>query len=307
MPMFTSRVLGVLQILFVLGTTYFLFLSISNIIWLRLSSRKPGRTTGGKVSVLIPARNEEKNIGLCLESLLVQTYSNYEVVVLDDQSSDGTWDVVSGYAERYPGLIRAVRGNPLPDNGWYGKPHAMQQLSEYASGEYFLFTDADTVHSVESISWAVSNIEWHKADCMSGYVFQELSTFGELLIVPATYIMTTMILPLWLIAATRAPMLSFAIGQLIMFRREAFDAIGGYSSVSERISDDIFIARELKKEGFRLIFLDIRRHIRCRMYEGYRESFNGFSKNIYDFFKNRPAFFTAAATSLVFFVVLPDI
>ncbi len=305
MPMFTTRVLGVLQVLFVLGTTYFLFLSISNIIWLRLSSRKPCITTGGKVSVLIPARNEEKNIGRCLESLLVQTYSNYEIVVLDDQSSDGTWDILSGYAERYPGLIRAVRGNPLPHNGWYGKPYAMQQLSEYASGEYFLFTDADTVHSRESISWAVSNIERHKADCMSGYVFQELNTFGELLIVPATYIMTTMILPLWLIAATRAPMLSFAIGQLIMFRRRAFDAIGGYSSVSERISDDIFIARELKKEGFRLIFLDIRRHIKCRMYEGYRESFNGFSKNIYDFFKNRPAFFTAATTSLVFFVVLP--
>jgi chlorobactene glucosyltransferase len=117
--------------------------------------------------------------------------------------------------------------------------------------------------------------------------------------------MTTMILPLWLIAATRAPWLSFAIGQLIMFRREAFNAIGGYSSVSERISDDIFIARELKKSGFRLIFLDIRRYIRCRMYEGYRESFNGFSKNIYDFFKNRPTFFSVAATSLVFFVVLP--
>lgn len=121
---------------------------------------------GGKVSVLIPARNEEDNLERCLESLLVQTYSNYEVVVLDDQSTDRTW-------------------------------------SEYANGDYLLFTDADTVHSKESIAWAVTNIESHGVDCLSGYVSQELNTFEEVLIVPATYIMTTMILPLWLIAATK--------------------------------------------------------------------------------------------------------
>lgn len=166
----------------------------------------------------------------------------------------------------------------------------MQQLSEYANGDYLLFTDADTVHSKESIAWAVTNIESHGVGCLSGYVSQELNTFGEVLIVRATYIMTTMILPLWLIAATKAPGLSFAIGQFIMFRRQAYEAIGGYSTVSGHISDDIFVVRELKNAGFCLIFLDIHRYVRCRMYIGYRASFNGICKNIYDFFKKDRCF-----------------
>ena len=303
--MLAPHVLNVFYVLCVLGATYFLFLSLSNIVWLRLSSRKPHTTMGGKVSVLIPARNEEENLEKCLESLLVQTYTNYEVIVLDDQSTDHTWEIITHYVKRYPGLIRAVKGKPLPRDGWNGKPFAMQQLSEYANGDYFLFTDADTVHSRESIAWAVTNIESHGVDCLSGYVSQELNTFGEVLIVPATYIMTTIILPLWLIAATRAPGLSFAIGQFVMFKRQAYEAIGGYSSVSEHISDDIFVVRELKKAGFHLIFLDIRKYVRCQMYKGYRASFDGICKNIYDFFKNRPVFLTAALSALVFFVVLP--
>jgi chlorobactene glucosyltransferase len=181
----------------------------------------------------------------------------------------------------------------------------MQQLARCARGEYLMFTDADTVHGSQSISWAVTNIETHRADCISGYVFQELATLGEMFIVPATYIMSAMVLPLWLIGATRTPSLSFAIGQLIVFRRRAFEAIGGYASVRAQISDDVAIARELKKADFREVFLDVRRHVRCRMYSGYRESFNGLSKNIYDFAKRRTLLLATAITLLVGLVVFP--
>jgi chlorobactene glucosyltransferase len=137
----------VLHILLPLGAVYFFLLAASNIIWLRLSSRKPRRRSGKRVSVLIPARNEEANLARCLDSLVEQSYENYEIIVLDDQSTDGTWEILSDYAERYPGLVRAVRGRPLPERGWNGKPHAMQQLSELATGEYYLCTDADTVRT----------------------------------------------------------------------------------------------------------------------------------------------------------------
>jgi chlorobactene glucosyltransferase len=294
-----------IRLLFFLGAAYFLVLSISNIVWLRLSSHRPRITRGRMVSVLIPARDEEKNIAHCLDSLLDQTYSNYEIVVLDDQSSDRTWEIITEYARRNPGRVRAAHGEPLPGGGWCGKPHAMQQLSRHARGEYLLFTDADTVHGRESIAWAVTNMEWHRADCVSGYVFQEMNTIGEQFIVPATYIMSAMVLPLWLIAALPAPGLSFAIGQVIMFRRRAFESIGGYARVAGKISDDLAIARELKRAGFREVFLDIRRHVRCRMYEGYRASFNGISKNIYDLARHRTMFFAAAVTLLVTLVVIP--
>jgi chlorobactene glucosyltransferase len=296
---------NLVRLLFVLGAGYFFLLSLSNIVWLRLSSRKPSLTRGGLVSVLIPARDEEKNIGQCLDSLLTQTYRDYEILVLDDQSSDRTGEIIAEYERRHPERVRVVKGRPLAGDGWYGKPHAMQQLSEHARGEYLLFTDADTVHGRESLAWAVTNMEWHEADCVSGYVFQEMNTLGEQFIVPATYIMSAMVLPLWLIASLPAPGLSFAIGQMIMFRRRAFEAIGGYSRVRGKISDDLAIARELKKAGFREVFLDIRRHVRCRMYEGYRASFNGLSKNIYDLARNRSVFFAAAVTLLAAFVVLP--
>lgn len=291
--------------IFILGTLYFLLLSASNVLWLRLSSLAPRLTRGRKVSVLVPARDEEKNIRQCLDSLLQQTYTNYEIVVLDDQSSDATWRIIEDYGERHPERVRAVRGEPLPGSGWSGKTHAMQQLAGLARGDYLMFTDADTIHGRESISWAVTNIEAHRADCISGYVFQELQTLGELFIVPAIYIMSTMVLPLWLIGATRAPGLSFAIGQLIVFRRRAFDAIGGYAAVSGQISDDVAIARELKRAGFREVFLDIRRLVRCRMYSGYRSSFDGIAKNIYDFAKRRLLFLASAITLLVGLVVLP--
>ena len=293
------------RLVFVLGAAYFLFLSISNVVWLRMSSRAPRLRRGRKVSVLVPARNEERNLPACLDSLLDQTYLNYEVVVLDDQSSDRTWEIVRSYARKHPGRVRGVRGEPLAENGWLGKPHAMQQLARQASGEYLMFTDADTVHGRESIAWAVTNLEAHHADVVSGYVQQELVTLGEQCIVPATYIMSAMLLPLWLIASVPIPGLSFAIGQLLVIRRGAFEAIGGYSRVKDEISDDLAIARELKRAGFREVFLDIRRHIRCRMYDGYRASFMGLSKNIYDIARRRTLLFAAAITLLVGIVVLP--
>jgi chlorobactene glucosyltransferase len=232
---------GWVRLMFLIGAGYFLLLSISNVVWLRLSSREPRLRRGRKVSVLVPARNEERNIRLCIDSLLDQTYANYEIVVLDDQSTDGTWEIISQYQERLPGRVRAVRGEPLPREGWLGKPHAMQQLARHASGEYLMFTDADTVHGTESIAWAVTNLESHRADCVSGYVYQEMNTLGEQFIVPATYIMSAMLLPLWLITALPTPGLSFAIGQLLIFRRSAFEAIGGYSRVRGQISDDLAI------------------------------------------------------------------
>ena len=290
---------------FCLVAAYFLVLSLSNVAWLRLSAGRIRRGYSGLVSVLIPCRNEAGNIGRCLESLLRQSYGGYEILVLDDRSTDGTWEVIQGFAERHPDRITALRGKALPAAGWCGKPHAMQQLAVQARGEYLMFTDADTEHGPESIAWAVGNLERRRVDCLSGYVHQHIGSFGEMLIVPVTYIMSALFLPLWLIPFSRTPALSFAIGQLIVFRRRAFAAIGGYASVAQRISDDIFVAREVKRAGFRMAFIDLRRHVSCRMYEGYHAAFQGITKNIYDFFRRRPLFFAAAASTLVLFVVLP--
>ncbi len=294
------------DVLFV-GAAWFLVLSLSNVLWLRLATRRPSRPDGRvpRVSVLVPARDEEGSIERCLESLADQSYPDYEVIVLDDQSTDATWQIIQQVAAAHPGLVRAVRGVPLSGEDWYGKPHAMQQLASLASGEVLMFTDADTVHARDSVAWAAVNLRAHRAQCLSGFVHQELGSFGEHLVVPATYIMTAMILPLWLIPVTRRPGLSFAIGQLLVFDRRAFEAVGGLASVARRISEDTAIAREMKARGFRTVFLDAGPWVRCRMYRDYRSSLEGIAKNIYDYLRNRTAFFATAMTLLVLFAVLP--
>jgi chlorobactene glucosyltransferase len=292
-------------VVLLLGTLYFLVLSATNVLWLRLSGCRPDRRGRGRVSVLVPARDEESTIARCLDSLLAQSYGDCEIIVLDDDSSDRTWQIIEGYARRFPGRVRALQGEPLPREGWYGKPHAMRQLAARATGELLLFTDADTVHGRDSVAWAVSALRRHRAGMLSGYVLQELGTVGEALVVPATYLMSAMILPLWAIPVTRWARLSFAIGQFIIVSREAFAAIGGIDAVSSAISDDVAFARAAKEAGVRTVFLDASAHVRCRMYQGYRASVDGISKNIFDFFRTRPMFFAAAVTLLVLFVLLP--
>jgi len=304
MPLFSFRTIYLLHLLVAFGTLAILGMSLANILWMRSSGHRAVSVDRGRVSVLIPARNEEANIRRCLDSLLEQSYPNYEVIVLDDCSQDRTWQILEEYALRHPKRLQAVRGAPLPQ-GWCGKTHAMQLLSRYASGDYLMFTDADTIHSPDSVSWSVTNINKHSAGFLSGYVQQDLQSFGEALIVPTTYIMSAILMPFWLVPRTRSPMLTMAVGQMVMFRSDVFRAIGGYASVAEQISEDVFVARAVKKSGYRTVFLNLRENVTCRMYEGYRDSFDGIGKNIYDFFKNQPALFASVASILVAFIVLP--
>jgi chlorobactene glucosyltransferase len=255
--------------------------------------------------VLIPARNEEHNIGRCLDSLVAQTHANYEILVLDDQSSDGTWSIIERFAHEHPGRVTAIKGRPLPENGWNGKPHALHQLAEQARGEYLLFTDADTVHAPESISWAVTNLEAHRVDFLSAYTGQELGTLGEALLVPIMYLMTAVVMPIWMVVVPRASLFSFAIGQFVMIRREAYRAVGGYEAISHHINDDIAMARLVRRAGFRSIFLDARRQVRCRMYYGFRQSFIGLTRAIGDFLNRRIVSLVSASAAIVVLFLLP--
>jgi len=123
--------------------------------------------------------------------------------------------------------------------------------------------------------------------------------------VPVQYLMSAMFLPLWAVTSRTFRGISFAIGQVIVFRRSAFEAIGGYESVRGKITDDLAIAHEMKKAGYREVFLDLRHYVRCRMYEGYRASFDGIAKNIYDVARNYTVLFAIAASLLAAFALLP--
>ncbi len=285
-------------------SVYFLVFALTNAFWLWIYSKKPRIFQGPKVSVCIPARNEEKNIEGCVRSFMAQSYDNYEVLVLNDNSEDGTAGILSALAEEFPGRLRVFDGKPL-EEGWTGKIFAMSQLIQHADGEYLLFSDADTIHGRDSIAFAVTNLTVHNADMLSGYIKEKVVTFGERITIPLMFMLTGFVLPMFLNRITPFSFTSVAIGQYIMIKRRAFEDVGGYQTMKSLISEDIFLARLMKKRGYKTIFTDCKRAATCRMYTGYKESVNGITKNIFSFLSNNTAIILGALFAVSFFLLLP--
>jgi chlorobactene glucosyltransferase len=289
--------------LLVIVTSYFFLFSLANHYEMWRFTLAPEIFDGPLVSVLIPARNEEKNIERCLNSLRNQLYKNYESLVLDDNSTDNTPNILKRIAAADT-RVRAFRGDPLPED-WFGKPFAQHQLSQKAKGEIFLFTDADTIHSPTSISWAVTNIIGLKTDMVSGYVGQIFLSFGEIVTVPIMFFLTGFAIPLFINRFTRLSFFSAAIGQYIAIRREVFDAIGGCESFKKKTSEDIYMARFVKRRGYQTRFLNICEYVKCRMYTGYHAAVEGIGKNIFDFLGKNTTLLFLLAIAVFFFLFFP--
>lgn len=267
-----------------------LAVAIINLIHLRRlgdlrpsGAAEPVRPLGSEelpfVSVLVPARNEEGNIGPCVESLLAQEYPRYEVIVLDDDSSDGTADVVRGIAT-VDQRLRLVRGKPLLE-GWLGKHWACQQLAEEARGDLLLFTDADTRHRPSMLRNAVSSQHAEQADLLTALPYERMETWAERLVLPVMAWALLGLLPLPIAHRSRAPLLSGAIGQFMLFRRSAYEAVGGHAAVRGDVVDDMALARAIKAKGLRWRLQDASGDVECRMYQGPRGVFDGIGKCIY--------------------------
>jgi chlorobactene glucosyltransferase len=282
---------------------YFFILALSNILEMHSHTFPPELTDGPMVSVLIPVRNEEDHIENCLSSLCGQDYRNYEILVIDDNSTDKTMAVLDRIV-RNNRRIRVYSGASLPDD-WYGKPFALQQLSGKARGDIFMFTDADTIHNSSSISWAVTNMTRSKADFISGYVGQTLLSFGEKITVPLMFFLTGFIIPLGMNKFSRLGFFSSAVGQFIAVKRDVFEQVGGFNAVKKKTSEDIYLARHVKARGYTTMFLDLSDQVKCRMYCGYRKAVEGIGKNIFDFFGKNSLLLAAVFFAIFFFLLLP--
>jgi len=265
-------------------------IAITN-LWLlrkRLGTYSPARY-GPRVSILVPARNEQKNIVPCVESLLAQEYENFEVIVLDDQSDDKT---VSLLRERFAGHPRLIvlHGGP-PPSGWVGKSWACHQLAQYASGELLLFTDADTRHHPRTLAHAVGALTAENLDFLSLFVHEEVGSWSERLIIPVIPWSILSFLPLGLAYSTRWAALSAANGQFLLFRRSAYEAIGGHEAVRQSAVEDLALARRVKQSGLRWRLLDGTDLVRCRMYRSYHELSEGLTKNLLAAFGYRLGWF----------------
>lgn len=252
---------------------------------------EPARPPQGAplISVCIPARNEERNIGACVESMLGQDYPNFEVIVLDDRSTDGTSEILRTLSMESDGLrsksqdqdppLHIIHGSDLPP-GWAGKPHALHQASAAARGEWLCFVDADTFAKPPALSSCYAKAVETNADMFTVMTFQILGSFWEKVVMPL--VMTALSVgfsPRKVNDPSRKD--AIANGQFILVERSVYSAIGGHASVKAEIVEDKALAEQVKWNGYRLIVADGMKIARTRMYTSLQEIWEGWTKNIY--------------------------
>jgi len=244
-----------------------------------LPAGPPARTP--KVSVIVPARNEAVNIETLLSSVTASRYPDFEVVVVDDRSDDGTGALARAHAPGNADRIVVVEGADLPD-GWMGKPWACRQGARAATGELLLFTDADTVHGPDLLARAVAAMEEDGADVLTVAGRQLMGSFWERLVQPQVFL--TMVLRFYdaekIVRAGRWRD-AIANGQFLLFKRTTYDAIGGHDSVKDEVVEDLALAQGVMRAGHRLSLRLGETAFATRMYRSLGELVAGWSKNIF--------------------------
>ena len=281
-----------------------LLISFINLLTLKRLGQFPDPSHCPRVSLLVPARNEARSIEGCARSLLAQGYPDFEVIILDDESTDGTGEILTRIAAE-DDRLHVIHGQPLP-TGWLGKNWACQQLSQAATGDYLLFTDADTYHDPLMLRDSIAAALATNADLLSGMPHQIVKTWSEQLLVPILAWSFMAFIPLALAQRVRPAFLSVAIGQYLLFRRSAYEKINGHAAVRDKVVEDFELARNIKKAGLQWRFVDATARIHCRMYHNFREVFNGLSKNLFIVFGNI-FFFALAWSALVISFLEPQL
>ncbi|MBW6479556.1 MAG: glycosyltransferase family 2 protein [Bacteroidales bacterium] len=234
------------------------------------------------VSVLIPARNEEKNIGKILHDLANHDYPSLEVMVYDDLSEDKTPQIVKQIADRYENIV-LIEGKPLP-GGWLGKNHACHNLAMHARGKYLLFLDADVKIKNGLIRNAIAHTQNHKLKLLSIFPVQKMNSFAERLTVPVMNWILVSLLPLILTRISSRPSLSAANGQFMLFDAEVYHIENFHKTLKDQKVEDIAIFRLMKSKGYKVETLLGNDAISCRMYHSWDEAVQGFSKNVFEYF-----------------------
>lgn len=259
----------------------FLILRFSVTLFNFISNPKLGNSVkqyDDLVSVLIPARNEQDDILNLLQSLKSQNYQNIEVIILDDSSSDATLQISRDFCAT-DNRFKVICGNPLPNN-WLGKNYACHQLAQQAKGKYLLFLDADETVKSNLINNAIHRMVLGKLALLSLFANQITLTLGEKLVVPLMHYLLLNLLPLRLVKLSSNPAFAAASGQFMLFNAQIYKQNLWHQQVKNKVVEDIEIMKTVKQKGFSCETLLANRFLYCRMYKNYKQSLNGFSKNL---------------------------
>lgn len=229
-----------------------------------------------KVSVLIPAKNEKNRIYKCLDTISKQEYDNLEIIVLDDESDDGTFEYVK---DNFPN-VEIIKGKLRPE-AWVGKNWACQQLADHSNGEILIFTDADNWFESDAVLKTITSINKYDLDMLSCFPENVTKSFYEKIYSTIVEHILYSLLPLWLTLKSKKTSLAAANGQWIAIKRKAYLEIGGHERLKNSNVEDILMARLIKSKSYKLLTLSGIGIIKTRMYSNFQEIKKGFSKNMY--------------------------
>ncbi len=290
---FNSPLLVILSFSFIF-LFIFIFTSLINVIFGPFLKREKVSQVSPFVSILIPARNEEKNIEKVIESILKQNYPSFELIILNDNSTDRTYEFAIQLISNVDNA-KIINGSPLPD-GWLGKNWACKQLSDESKGEILIFTDADNFFDENAISKTLNIINRYNLDMFSVFPQQITNTFWETLIIPIIdlIIYSGLILRTTLLISSSA--FAAANGQWIAVKRKAYFEIGGHQAVLNHIVEDVALSRVFKKNKKRILTGAGSGVVFGKMYSNFTEIWNGLSKNVFGLtdFKTIPFFMILA-------------
>lgn len=239
--------------------------------------RRVNRYYPDLVSILIPVRDEAENILTLLESINNQDYQHYEVLILDDESSDATYRICADYAAGHS-QFRVIKGKQLP-HAWLGKNYACHQLAQEAQGNFFLFVDADEKLETGLINSAIHRMYQNRLCLLSLFANQQMNTLGERMVVPLMHYILLNLLPLRLVYLIKNYTVAAASGQFMLFDADVYRKYQWHQMVKDKIVEDVEIMRQVKASKCNGEALMANGMISCRMYKGYKEALNGFSKN----------------------------
>ena len=229
------------------------------------------------LSVLIPARNEEASIGDCLEAVLDSEGVNFEVVVLDDNSEDGTADLVARIASA-DDRLRLERARELPI-GWCGKQFACAQLGDLANNDVFVFIDSDVRLSSDALRRVASRFGSTQADLLSGFPRQVTVSLAEQLLIPLIHFILLGFLSLRRMRQSGKPAFGAGCGQMFVTSRTAYEQSGGHAGIRESLHDGLKLPRLYRSKGLKTDLFDATDMASCRMYHNASEVWFGLQKN----------------------------
>jgi glycosyltransferase involved in cell wall biosynthesis len=204
-----------------------------------------------RISIIVPALNEQEKLEVALRSLLVVDYPDYEVIAINDRSTDRTGEIMDRLASENSPKLRVVHITALPER-WLGKPNALQRGSDIATGEWLLFTDADVSFRPDALSRAIQLAKKCEADHLVIFPTLITESWGERMMLAFLSLAFTL-RRLWKVSDPKARHDFIGVGAFNMVRRSAFDALGGMQPLRMEVVEDMKLGKLIKKHGFKQV------------------------------------------------------